>query len=317
MTNTTPLVSVVIPTYNRENRLIKAVQSVENQLYENIELIVVDDYSKHPAENTIEDMNISAINNIDCIRFDKNRGANAARNRGIEESNGEYIAFLDDDDEWKQDKIQRQVGEFRNGDDNLGVVFTGVIQMKNGVAESSTHPNVSGDVTKDLLTGGPMSPFSAIMVKHDIINKAGKPDVNLPSLQDREWAIRLSLYCAFKSIPEPLTVHRLGFDDQKAYNYKEKRDITYPFLINKHRSLARSYGLVTELQMVSWLNYDLATSAMASGYYTNARNHFAKSILYNPLRYKSLLLLFTVIFGKYSYNISKYIEKKINIDAIQ
>ncbi|MDL0118516.1 glycosyltransferase [Halobacterium salinarum] len=300
--------SVVLPTYNRPNRLKKAVRTVDNQSYKNIELIVVDDHSKRPAEATINEISIENIREVECIRFEENRGANAARNRGIEESNGEYIAFLDDDDEWEKKKVEEQVKAFQN-DDDLGLVFTGICQKGSGGIKSETRPDVHGDLTKDLLTGGPMSPFSAIMVRRDIITQVGKPDENLPSLQDREWAIRLSRKCDFASIPDPLTIHRIGYNDQKAYDYEKKRDVSIPYIINKHQDLARNFGIITELKMRSWLNYDLATTAMAAGYYIEARKLFLKSIFYNPLRFKNYLLLLVVLFGEHSYKFSKKINE--------
>lgn len=101
-----PLVSVIIPTYNRGRLILDSVNSVLNQTYKNIELIVVDDCSTDDTKEVIESIKDS---HIKYIKLEKNSGACIARNRGIEKSTGEFIAFNDSDDLWIPEKICRQL----------------------------------------------------------------------------------------------------------------------------------------------------------------------------------------------------------------
>lgn len=107
--NDTPLISVIIPTYNREHTLLRAVKSVLNQTYRNIECIVVDDCSTDRTKSVISEVNDARLR---YIVLEHNSGACAARNRGIDEANGDIIAFNDSDDEWHSDKLEKQLSYF-------------------------------------------------------------------------------------------------------------------------------------------------------------------------------------------------------------
>jgi len=104
-----PLVSVVIPTYNRRRKILHAVQSVLDQTYSAIEVIVSDDASSDGTESVLREFIQRQDRRIRYVRSEANCGVSAARNRGISLARGEYIAFLDSDDSWDPQKIERQV----------------------------------------------------------------------------------------------------------------------------------------------------------------------------------------------------------------
>lgn len=112
MENNNPLVSVIIPTYKRTVEYVsKAVQSVLNQTYQNIEIVVIDDSTeafegRKNTENYFKSLNAP---NVLYLQNEKNLGGSLSRNRGIENAKGEYITFLDDDDEYKPEKIEKQL----------------------------------------------------------------------------------------------------------------------------------------------------------------------------------------------------------------
>src|SRR5437016_1937557 len=111
--NSKPLVSVVIPTYNRAQRTIASTESVFAQTYTNLEIIVIDDGSKDGSSEIIEKFleERKRTQHGRQIHYFKqpNQGASAARNAGIERARGEFIAFLDSDDTWLPDKLERQL----------------------------------------------------------------------------------------------------------------------------------------------------------------------------------------------------------------
>lgn len=104
------LVSVIIPTYNVENFITETISCVLNQTYKNIEIIIIDDHSTDNTFNILEKIT-NQHNNIICMRQEKNKGAAEARNRGILEAKGRFIAFLDSDDFWESNKIEIQIDD--------------------------------------------------------------------------------------------------------------------------------------------------------------------------------------------------------------
>lgn len=102
------LVSIITPSYNSEKFIRKTIDSVLSQTYKNWEMIIVDDVSPDNANDIIEEY-IKKDSRIKLIRLEKNSGAAIARNKAIEESKGRYIAFLDADDCWKKDKLEKQI----------------------------------------------------------------------------------------------------------------------------------------------------------------------------------------------------------------
>ena len=111
-----PLISVIIPTYNRSSILYNTIKKVFNQTWENIQLIIVDDYSSDDTRKTIQLINDSRIK---YKRTERNLGCAGARSLGVKFSKGEFIAFLDDDDSWMPEKITRQIKCFQNNDIHL------------------------------------------------------------------------------------------------------------------------------------------------------------------------------------------------------
>src|SRR5258705_10332336 len=100
-----PKVSVIIPTYNRAECLRSAITNVLNQTFQDFEIVVVDDSSQ---DHTREVVNSLDDKRIKYIRHERNKGVAAARNTGVSNAKGDYIAFLDDDDEWFPEKLKKQ-----------------------------------------------------------------------------------------------------------------------------------------------------------------------------------------------------------------
>lgn len=112
--NNHELVSVIIPTYNSKKYIRKTVSSVLNQTYREIEIIIIDDYSRDNTRSVIMDIS-EKDNRVKYIFQEKNQGAAVARNAGIQMAKGKYIAFLDSDDTWVPGKIQKQMEALRDG----------------------------------------------------------------------------------------------------------------------------------------------------------------------------------------------------------
>jgi glycosyltransferase involved in cell wall biosynthesis len=296
---TDPPVSVVLPTYGRPDRLRRAAESVVDQTYGNVELVVVDDCSPTPATESLASVDLDGIE-LSCFRHEENRGANVARNTGIRNAAGTYIAFLDDDDEWKPAKLERQVETFERGGPDLGVVYTGSEFRYGDYTRTVTYTS-SGDVTTDILVGRSFGKFSSLMIRRDVIDQAGLPDPDLPSWQERDWLLRLSEHCTFEPVAEPLTVRWCGEDDRIADNFEAKRDVTYPRFLEKHRDLAASYGRRYERRFVASLADMLGRSALKNGYYADARKYLLRACYCYPFETKRFVYALASLGGAYSY----------------
>ena len=208
-TNLHPLVSVVIPTYNRAWILKEAIDSVLAQGFNNFELIIVDDGS---TDSTRELLSTYA-NNIRIIERD-NGGVSSARNERIRSSRGELIAFLDSDHVWLPRKLTHQVDLFEKNPHIL-ISQTEEIWIRNGrrVNPRKRHQKVSGMIFKNSLDLCLVSP-SAVMMNRNIFDDIGLFDETLPACEDYDLWLRISYRYPIHLMDTPLIIKRGGHDDQ-------------------------------------------------------------------------------------------------------
>lgn len=293
-----PRVSTVLPTHDRAEMLRRAVTSVVEQTHGNVELIVVDDHSSVPAGEVLEDVPTETLTSFETIRHGENRGANAARNTGIEAATGELIAFLDDDDWWEPTKVEKQVERFESSHDRVGVVYTGKRVHTDGGTKIRVHER-EGDISKRLLLGNFIGSFSTIMVRREAIEESGLPDERLPNAQDWEWYVRLSQDWEFASVPEPLINYREdGEGEQISDDFEKRKDVSYPLIVEKHRSVAREYGYLFERKMLGHISFHIAHRALRRKEFSTARRHALAAVVSYPFRWEFHVLLVGSLFGK-------------------
>lgn len=308
-----PLVSVVLPTYDRPESLKEAFRSVKKQTYPRIELVVVDDCSPVPAAESIDEVGTDGISTVRCVRHDDNQGANAARNTGIRRSTGELVAFLDDDDRWMPEKVTRQVRRFEDGPADLGVVTVGTrIVDSDGTWIGTSRASVEGDAFESLLYGAVVGSFSRIMVRSEAISQAGLLDESFPSWQDREWCLRLSRHCTFASVSDILVERRIDSDDRISDDFEQKRDVSYPRFLEKHRSLAAEQGTLVERRFVASLSRTLAFSGLSHGYYRDAIKYLSISLVYYPFDPKSYVYLGLALCGPLTFKPARRLKRKFS-----
>jgi len=206
-----PLVSVVIPTRNRSDILLRAIKSVEKQTFTNWEIIVIDDNSTDQTESIMSVMKSEQIN---YIRLNKKSGGAIARNVGIENSKGNFIAFLDDDDEWMPEKLQKQI-DFITNDKQLGICYTGrkTIRKGNlifglGKKYSFKYPPKK-DQFKAIMSDNFIGITSSVMIPKTILKEISGFDESLPCLQDYDLYIRIIKNWNAAGINEPLVLYHL------------------------------------------------------------------------------------------------------------
>lgn len=192
--NDNPLVSVIIPTYKRPRMLGRAIDSVLNQTYDNIEIIIVDDNdedNKYRIETQKFMNQYSDISNIVYMKHKKNKNGAAARNTGIRNANGKYIAFLDDDDEFSPRKIELQLNKIINSSEKYDAVYCGYSYYKNNKKIKTIYERKEGDLQLDLLLMNiSLSAGSTLLIKKEILNKLNGFDESFYRHQDWEFLVR-------------------------------------------------------------------------------------------------------------------------------
>ena len=204
-----PLVSVILPTYNRGWILTEAIDSVLAQDYKDYELIVVDDGS---TDNTREILDAYGQDII--VLRQANKGVSAARNRGIAEAGGQLVAFLDSDDLWLPRKLSWQVDFFKLNPDAV-INQTEEIWIRNGVRVNpkDRHRKPSGMIFERSLELCLVSP-SAVMIQKTLFDAVGVFDENLPACEDYDLWLRISCRYPVYLIATPLIRKRGGHEDQ-------------------------------------------------------------------------------------------------------
>jgi glycosyltransferase involved in cell wall biosynthesis len=215
-----PTVSVIIPTYNRARFLRSAIASVLNQTFQDFEIIIVDDGSNDNTHSLVREFNDERIK---YVRHEANGGEGKARNTGVVNSSAEYIAFLDDDDEWLPDKLQRQLNLLQAADSSVGGVYTGYVAID--VVDSRTvricTPEKQGNVYEDLFAGNLIGGPSTVMLRMECFRKLGLFDETIPWGLDHDMWIRIAENYTFACIKEPLV--RYYYHEDQMSNFTELR----------------------------------------------------------------------------------------------
>ena len=198
------LISVVIPTYNREQYIERAVQSVLEQTYSNLELIIVDDGSTDGTEELVAGMSDPRIR---YVRQETNRGASAARNKGVECANGELVAFQDSDDRWYPDKLAVQM-EYWEAHPECSLIYSAyVLHRPNGetvrVPYAGTWGNLEGDIFSTLLVNNTVG-TPTMLFKKACFTELGGFDEGMECLEDWEMALRFAERYRIGFVEQPL-----------------------------------------------------------------------------------------------------------------
>ena len=196
-----PLVSVIIPTYNREKIITKAIDSVFAQTYEDFEIVVLDDGSQDNTRAVVE-----AYGPKVHYFYQDNKGIAGARNAGMHQAAGDYIAFLDSDDYWLPRKLQRQMALFLDHPE-YGMVACqcGSVQI-DGAYREKNRPGKSGWILYDLFNKNFIRTSSAV-VKRACLEKVGGFDETLREGEEYDYWLRIAAEFAIGFINEPLTVY--------------------------------------------------------------------------------------------------------------
>lgn len=270
----TPAVSIVIPTFNRPELIARAIRSVLAQTFTDYEIVVVDDGDKIRAGEVVESFHEPRI------RYIKNdppkRGGGASRNVGINESEGKYVAFLDDDDEWLPTKLEKQIDMLLSASEDVGFCATGVLN-KSECGEFVNSPTGKGvtDFFETTLTRFAGFLTSALVIKAEVFRVVGAFDESLPSHQEAELMIRVSQRYKGIALPEPL-VH-MDVSEHEHVGGNLGRCIEGRMkLLNKHADLYKSRPKVLAKHY-----FQLGLWYRDSGDIKKARTNFFRAFLHS------------------------------------
>ena len=207
------LVSVIVPTYNRASLILRAVHSVLNQTYSDLECIVVDDCSTDNTKQVIESID---DNRLVYLRHDVNKHASAARNTGIRQANGQLIAFLDSDDEWLPEKLAKQVQLIQSLPEKIGMVYCWMDYYdENFKVIKEHHPTLKGRVFSYLLDKQALGACSTLLVRPEVVKAVGGFDESLPRGNDGDFIRRVCLEYEVDFIPEMLVKYHIGHSGKR------------------------------------------------------------------------------------------------------
>lgn len=297
---TSPRVTVVVPTFNRNDFLRRALRSIISQTFTDFEVIVIDDCSPQEALVVVREFHDSRIS---YLRNDKNQGEALSRNTGILAAKGIYVAFLDDDDEWLPEKLQLQVAFMDRSDDQTGGVFTKFAWMnaEDGSFLRYRFPNATGkiptgreEVHKALLISNFIGTPSTVLLRKRCLDESGLFDKNIVYGEDHDLWLRISERYSFEYIDQTLVrcyVHpnRISSNLDVIIQGQQAMMQKYPPTKPEHREYhSRKYYVIGE-------RYCLARD-MKQG-----RRMFLNSIRQYPFYWRSYLELGASLFGYSSY----------------
>ena len=238
-----PMVSVVIPTYKRSEMLPRAIKSVLSQTYKNVQVVVVDD-NNPDSEYRIRTKEIvhqfDGDLRVKYVLHEKNMNGSVARNTGIRNADGEIVAFLDDDDVWKPEKIQKQLEAFDS--EKIALVYCNY-EIYNETASKISNPNIpfiKGNVFDELMRNNFIGSTSFPLLRKSVVDDLGGFDVLLESSQDYDMWIRMARNYYVNYVDEVLVTYYVHGENQITKSYK-KRISGHERIIEKNINYYKSH----------------------------------------------------------------------------
>ncbi len=251
-----PRVSVIIPTYNRDKLILKALDSIFNQTFKDFEILIIDDASTDNTEQVIQEMNHPQIR---YFKLEKNGGQCIARNFALQHVKGEFVAFLDSDDEWLPEKLEKQVALFDNGSDRMGGAYgnsytTDAIKDETVLIKTE---NYRGNIHDKFLAGFCPPTPSMFMVKREALERVNGFDEKLLTFVDLDLWMRISEHYDFDYVDDPVIIKYEQIGDQYVNNFNKRYKGYHLFMKKWSIVLKEKRGKMGVLEMRRHLVYAL------------------------------------------------------------
>ena len=285
-----PLISVITPTHNRAHLVARAIESVLNQTYRNLELIVVDDASTDDTKHVVESFHDRRVR---YVAHSENRGGSAARNTGLELSRGEYIAFLDSDDEWLPEKLQHQLDVFSAADESVGLVYSGFLKVYPDGREERVKGSPGG-----LTVGYP----SRWLVKAEVFECVGAFDEAMPALQDTEISTRILQ--AYDALFDPEVVMRYHLTADSVCRNPDN-------IMLASQRLIQQYGHAVTRHELSYWHLLRGKALVMTGEIDEGRESLLEAVRLCPLETRTYPAILASLSGQGGYRWLRRIKRKL------
>lgn len=285
-------VSIIIPTYNRPKLLKKAIDSVLLQTYQNFEIIIIDDCSKENIKVLIDNYRSKKIK---YFRNETSLYAAGSRNKGIKKADGDFIAFLDDDDIWLPNKIEDQIKLFEKNK-NLGLVYSGIKLNFDDNISYSTLPTKSGKIYKDMLIKNHIGGTISVMVKKEALQN-NLFDTEFPAREEYDLWIRISKKWEVDYVNDVKAIAFYRNNIKRISTDLKNYEIAITKLNKKYKNEINNVLNNKEKKIREALQYHfLGSQAIKTNNKNLSLKYFMKSFKKNPT-IKSLFILVTSLFG--------------------
>lgn len=289
-------VSVIITTYKRPLKILKrAIDSVANQIYEDIEIIVVNDNpSDIVMSNKIKEL-LSKYNNTYYLSYETNHGANYARNYGIKYSTGEYIAFLDDDDEWLPDKLKIQVKSI-NENKQIGLVygtFYYFINNKKTIKKliKVDNKNKLSKIAESNFIGSTSFP----LFRKEVFTTVGMFDDLMPSCQEYELYIRILQKFDLSYVEEPLGIYYIN--ENSTFRGNNLKYIQGDMkILSKHKNFFKRYRKEFNIHLNNMALYLLRQRNYS--YYIKYKLYAIKEKFFSLYNFTAFVIIHNIYFNR-------------------
>ena len=300
-----PMISVIIPTYNREKFIGEAIQSVLGQTYCNFEIIVVDDGSTDYTEKLV---GMIIDPRLQYIR-QENNGRSSARNRALKLSKGKYIAFLDSDDLYLPEKLSTQVGYLETHPD-VSMIYTSAYCMdENGNPISHRYEaKASGWIYRQIAFFTPVTiTLPTVMLRREVLDKVGNFDEKMHRFEDTDLWRRISKYFYIGAMSEPTCKLRTHSDNSLAAQDPHKIEEALSYYVSKIFKEDRSINFFLRCKGVSGIYLYYGRALMTrSAWASIGRKLLFRSIYYWPLNFRSIFYIFAYhLYGNKLMQLSK------------
>ncbi len=272
--NFQPLISVIIPTYNRDYTITRALHSVLKQTYKNMEILVVDDGS---TDDTNEIVAKYSDKRIKYIRHEVNKGEVGARNTGIRNAIGKYIAWLDSDDEWLESKLEEQLNHMNKLTNSWkGVYCTCFIGRVKGKIEGTSY---KGKFIVELLTGEADPGIgTSLLVEKKVFEEIGYYDSTLKRQSDVDWLIRYFKKFNLDVISVPLAIRHPG----GCSNYNDVKN-SFDYLSAKYKTMHINLPIKKQNKIKGYRELRLFELSVKAKNYKQAWVHLLRSLSISPI----------------------------------
>jgi glycosyltransferase involved in cell wall biosynthesis len=292
-------ISIVIPTYNRADILPRALESVLSQTVSDFEVIVVDDGS---TDNTEAVVNSYDDPRLRYVRSEERKGANAARNAGIDAAEADIVSFLDSDDTFHPQHLEVAMNRLNNAPSSCGGVFTAFKKVRDG--ETVTISDAPAEfITQDqLITENVVGGFSTVTLRSEVFETVGRLDEEMPSAQDIEFFIRVLEEYSLLGIDRPLMTYY--YDADRISDDIERKIAGQERLMEKHgHKLSRAgQSRIYSSRAFVYARNDEVTAA---------RRNFLRAIRADPTSYLSYYHYFASLLGRRVFDVAVHLKQRV------